>query len=78
MEYIEVYGDKLVNVHINDCTSKSSCLLPGSGNADLKGMIEKIKKINNSIPLIIEVYRQNFSRLDEVEISRKYIENMIK
>lgn len=78
MEYIDVYGDKLVNVHINDCTSKSSCLLPGSGNADLKGMIEEIKKINNSIPLIIEVYRNNFSRFEEVEASRRYIENMIK
>lgn len=78
MEYIEVYGDKLVNVHINDCSGTSSCLLPGDGDADLKGLIEKVKAISSSIPLIIEVYRQNFNTLDEVEASRKYIENMLK
>lgn len=78
MEYIEIYGDRLVNVHINDCSNESSCLLPGEGDADLKGLIERVKKINNSISLIIEVYRHNFNKFHEVEVSRKYIENMIK
>lgn len=76
MEYLDVYGERLINVHINDASKESSCLLPGRGTVDLKGIIGRVQGISKDIPFIIEVYRENFSSNDELREAREFIEGL--
>lgn len=77
MEYLEVFGKRLINVHINDASRESSCLLPGRGGVDLKGIIEGVQNISNEIPFIIEVYKENFNSNIELRAAREFVEGLI-
>lgn len=74
-EYLKVYKNNIKNVHINDGSLDSVCLLPGQGNDDLNKIIKEISKINEEVPYIIEVYGDNYKDFSELEKARKYIES---
>ncbi|SKA90086.1 Sugar phosphate isomerase/epimerase [Caloramator quimbayensis] len=76
VEYLNVYNNKLINVHINDAGYGNSCLLPGKGQMDLKGIIQHVSSINEDIPLIIELYRENYDTYDDLKKAKKYIEGL--
>lgn len=72
-EYIDVMGDKLVNVHINDSNDDNMCLLPGEGTADLGGIMTGLEEKGYNGPFIIEVYRDNYNDLNEIGRAREYL-----
>ena len=74
--YLNVYGDKLRNVHINDANEIESCLLPGKGSIDIKSIIQRVSKISSDIPFIIEVYRENFNDISDLKKAKEYIESI--
>ena len=74
LEYLEVYGDRTINVHINDASSESTCLLPGKGTVDLKTIAKRVQDVNSEIPFIIEVYSENFKNPEELGNARNYIQ----
>lgn len=76
LEYLKIYGENIRNVHINDGNNDSVCLLPGQGNDNLEKIIKEVKKINNNIPYIIEVYGDNYNEFNEIRASKKYIESL--
>ena len=75
-EYLNIYQNRILNLHINDADKKSSCLLPGKGSVDLKKVLDEVRKLNNDIPLIIEVYNENFETLDELKEAKYYVESL--
>lgn len=77
-DYLKVYGNDVVNVHVNDSDKKSSCLLPGEGNFDFKKLMDYIMDIDKNIPFIIEVYSQNYDEFEQLRISKKYLEKISK
>jgi sugar phosphate isomerase/epimerase len=76
-EYIDIYGKRLSTVHINDAGIDGTCLMPGRGNLKLKEIVDKVKNIDENIPFIIEVYRENFKAYDELSIAREYLYNIV-
>jgi len=76
VKFLDVYKDRIINVHINDSDPLNSCLLPGKGCMDLKDIVERVSKINEEIPYIIEVYRENFDGDEDIITARKYLENI--
>lgn len=74
--YIDVFKDKIINVHINDASKKSTCLLPGYGDIDLKSIVDRVKSLNPDTPFIIEVYSENFTSYEELKISKGYMERL--
>jgi sugar phosphate isomerase/epimerase len=76
VEYLDVYKDAIINVHINDASAKSSCLLPGKGEVDLKTIVHRVQNIDRNIPFIIEVYRDNFENFNELREAKEYIESI--
>lgn len=76
MEYLDIYRNRILNLHINDADENSSCLLPGKGNVNLVEVINEAKKFNSSIPLIIEVYNENFKDLEDLRKARHYVEKL--
>lgn len=77
-DYIEIYGDKLSTVHINDASFEASCLLPGHGDMNLKGIVESVSNINSEIPFIIEVYRENFKTYEQLKAAKEYLYKLVQ
>ena len=67
-DYIKLFGNKLINVHINDADKKRDCLLPGQGETDFYEVLDELRKINYDRNLIIEVYRSDFKDINDGEI----------
>lgn len=71
--YIEVMGESLVNLHINDRDENNICLLPGKGNVDYKKLFCELKEIRYKGNMIIEVYNNNFKLLSELKEAKEYL-----
>lgn len=76
IEYIKLYKDKIINVHINDGDENSTCLLPGKGKINLKEIASQVKKLNEKAPFIIEVYSENYSALEDLKRAREHVESL--
>lgn len=63
---IEAMGGGIVNVHISDSAPGRDCLPPGSGEADLRGLVRSLGAAGYSGPLTIELYRSGFAGTDEL------------
>jgi sugar phosphate isomerase/epimerase len=72
-QYMKIMGDRLVNVHVNDFSPGSMCLLPGRGQVDYQKLYKILDKSGYKGPLIIEVYRNNFSGYDELARAREFL-----
>ncbi|MFA9398012.1 MAG: sugar phosphate isomerase/epimerase family protein [Clostridiaceae bacterium] len=75
-EYIKIMGNKLNNFHINDRDENNSCLLPGRGDVNFQNIKESLNGIEYKGPLIIEVYRENFEKYDELNKTKIYLEKI--
>jgi sugar phosphate isomerase/epimerase len=73
-EYLGIYKNRILNLHINDASEKSSCLLPGKGTVNLTEVADEIKMLNENIPFIIEVYNENFDTFEDLIKARSYVE----
>lgn len=73
LDYLDIYGDGLSTVHINDASLHSSCLLPGDGNLNLGEVIKKVTALNPEVPFIIEVYRENFKTYKQLRSAKEYL-----
>lgn len=65
-EFVDVMGDRLVNVHINDFGHSQSCLLPGAGEMDYADFFHRLRSLGYNGHTLIEVYRSNFTTVDEM------------
>ncbi len=74
--YIEVMGKRLANVHVNDFSPGNMCLLPGRGQVDYRNLFKMLAQAGYKGPLIIEVYRNNFSDYDELVRARSFLKDM--
>jgi len=77
-EYLEVMGERLMNVHINDYYPGNMCLLPGKGQLNYKKLFDNLDRINYTGPLTIEVYRDNFIHHNEISQARDFLLSLMK
>lgn len=70
----EAMGSSIVNFHVNDFDDCHLCMLPGQGSVDYKRLFEILGRSGYDGPALIEVYRDNFSGVHELEVSKKYLE----
>lgn len=77
-EMCEAMGENLVHIHINDNDENNDCLLPGKGKTDYKRIFDILKSNNYSGDFIIEVYRSNFAKLNELIDSYQYVQKLIE
>lgn len=75
-DYIKLYKERIINVHINDGNDRSTCLLPGEGNINLNEIVMHVEAFNKKAPFIIEVYSENYSELEDIKKARKYVESL--
>ncbi len=70
-------GKQIIHVHINDNRSDSDCLLPGCGTMDYPALVRMLRSFHFDGDLIIEVYRKNFSQLQELLSAKQTVEKLI-
>jgi len=68
-EELEVYGDRITDIHIKDRVLDGGPVALGEGNADFTKFFNKLKKFNYQGPFIMQVYRDN----EGVEIFKKQL-----
>ncbi len=66
LDYLDIMGENLINLHINDRDKNSPCKLPGEGDVDYNIIFNKLREINYDKMAIIEVYRDNFKKYEEL------------
>lgn len=76
-EYIAAMGNRIVNVHINDCNDNKECLLPGEGQFDFKSFFDKFKKLDYKNNFIIEVYSKNFKDKNQLINAKNYLLSLV-
>lgn len=75
-DYIRVMGKNIVNVHINDCSDRKMCLLPGDGSVDFRKLFEQLNKVSYKGDFILEVYRSNYTNYNQIKKSLDYLRNI--
>ncbi|MVB11909.1 Xylose isomerase-like TIM barrel [Caprobacter fermentans] len=70
-------GDKIVHVHMNDNKPGSDCVLPGCGTMNYPALIRILEKFGFDGDLIIEVYRKNFTRMEELVSAKHVVEELL-
>ena len=69
----DAMGKNLIHVHINDNAPSQDCLLPGNGTMDYPRLLRQLKQQDYHGSFIIEVYRRNFEKLEELNSSAMYL-----
>ncbi len=75
-EEINQYGKYISHIHIKDRNYKGASVLLGKGEADIKNMLIKLKKIKYKGPFILQAYRDN--SLNTFKRQHKYFYNLLK
>lgn len=70
-------GDQIVHVHMNDNKPGFDCLLPGCGTMDYPALTRLLKSFRYKGDFMIEVYRHNFNRCEELLAAKRVVEELI-
>ena len=78
LEYLGIFKEKLLNIHISDANEKSDCLLPGEGNVDFSAVLREIKRTGYDGDFIIEVYNEAISGMQNLKKSVDFMKGILK
>lgn len=73
----EAMGNSIVNFHVNDRDDAHICLLPGRGTVDYDPIFESLRNNGYQGPALIEVYRKNFDRPEEIAVAKNFLEEKV-
>ncbi|WP_457941890.1 sugar phosphate isomerase/epimerase family protein [Caproiciproducens sp. LBM24188] len=76
-ELCDAMGEQMIHIHLNDNRKGCDCLLPGFGTMDFDLLVRKLKGFGYDGDLIIEVYRDSFSSMQELETAKHFTERLI-
>lgn len=76
LEFAERFKSDIVHIHISDHTETHDCLPPGKGIFDFGKLIEIMNSAEYKGDYIIELYRENFDGIDDLQKSLSYMQNL--
>ena len=77
-EYIDIMGDRLLNVHLCDHTVEGKTCVVGQGVFDFKELISYLHKKGYTGPLMIEQYAADYKDFSEIEEAVKYLKKLVE
>ena len=75
-DYVDVVGDRIVNLHISDYHAQSDCLLPGQGQVDFKALFTRMNNLGYQGDALIEVYSDDYTDWKELRSSRLFLQSI--
>lgn len=76
-EMVATMGKAIRHVHISDFAEGDDCLPPGQGGFGFSGLIGSLLRLGYEGDLIIEVYRDNFTRSDDLRAAMEYVNALL-
>ena len=76
-EYIEVMGDRLMNVHVSDCDDEGAIKLIGKGTFPFGELVSLLHASGYDGPLMIEQYADNYGDVSEVADAVRYLKHIV-
>ena len=76
-EFIRLMGDSIVHVHVSDSTRNLDCLPPGKGRFNFERLFAELERIGYSGKYIIELYKHNFSGIEDLTESQEYLSGLL-
>lgn len=77
-EVIDAMGPSLRHVHISDQDAAHDCLMPGKGTNDYAALFRRMQGHGFRGAVMLELYRGNFGRLEELREGRMVLENVLQ
>lgn len=66
LDFIRAVGNKIDHIHLSDYNDKSDCVPPMEGKEDYNAIVEALKNTGYSGKYIIELYRKNFEKDQQI------------
>lgn len=76
-DYIDVMGDRLVNVHVCDYDKNGKLYVPGKGCFDFVKLFKTLLDKGYQGPIIMELYAGNYDNYEQIRESYEYLKNCI-
>ena len=70
-DYLDAFGDRLLNVHICDYMGNSPCMI-GKGQVDFNRLAQDLKNANYKGDVMLELYPNDYDTFDEVKDAFDY------
>lgn len=75
-EFIDLFADNLLQIHISDCNKESDCIPPGEGEYDFLKLFSYLKKSGYDESAVIELYADSYKDIKQIKNSKVYLENI--
>lgn len=76
LDFAEEFKKDIVHIHISDHNENFDCLPPAKGNFDFKKLIAIMDSAKYSGDYIIELYRENFEKSEDLKRALVYMQNL--
>lgn len=76
-DIIDAIGENISHIHISDHTPKNDCLPLGKGILDLPKLLNALKEKSFNGAIMIELYRGNFSNVEELATNYEYLSKVL-
>lgn len=77
-DLLEDLGGSIVHCHLSDSNEKTDCIPVGKGKFDFKGFVKKLKEINYSGNIILELYKDGYENVREIKESISFMEKVFQ
>ncbi len=77
MPFLKEMGSNVVTVHVSDINEDGRLCLPGAGVTDFEELIRALMEEGVTAPLLIEVYKENYSKIEELTRSYNYLKELV-
>ena len=75
--YLKEMAGRIAHVHVSDVDERGRICLPGRGIFDFPDLIRRLADTGFDGPLLIEVYKNDFSRPEELKESCDYLSELV-
>ncbi len=77
LDYVEALGSSVIHCHVSDCDDEHDCLPIGKGSFDFRALHERLSAFGYDGSYIVELYRHNYSDLDELVGSAQQLSDIL-
>ena len=76
-DYLTEMSQSLTHVHVSDVSETGKIRLPGKGEFDFSELVCRLKDVGFDGPLIIEVYKDDYEREEEIRQSVDFLDEIL-
>ncbi len=77
-DMLNAMGEQLCHVHLSDHRPAEDCLPPGQGDFDFSQLFDRLNGRAADLFGMIELYRQNYSSLEDLQCSYGYLNGLLR